>query len=58
MRSLGNIEFVGELYKRKLLDMKIMHRCIRDLLAVGARFGFSVLNPAPPPFPSLSGPHL
>jgi len=35
LRSLGNIEFVGELYKLGMLDSKIMHRCVIDLLKVG-----------------------
>ena len=31
-RSLGNIRFIGELYKIKMLNGKIMHECIRKLL--------------------------
>jgi len=31
-RMLGNIRFVGELYKQQLLSTKVMNDCIRDLL--------------------------
>ena len=31
-RSLGNIRFIGELYKINMLTGKIMHECIRRLL--------------------------
>jgi len=31
-RSLGNIRFIGELYKIGMLQSKIMHECIRKLL--------------------------
>ena len=31
-RSLGNIRFIGELYKIKMLNGKIMHECIIKLL--------------------------
>ena len=31
-RSLGNIRFIGELYKIKMLNGKIMHECIGKLL--------------------------
>jgi len=31
-RSLGNIRFIGELYKIKMLNGKIMHECILKLL--------------------------
>jgi len=31
-RSMGNVKFVGELYKIELLTEKIMHQCIRKLL--------------------------
>ena len=31
-RSLGNIRFIGELYKIKMITGKIMHECIRKLL--------------------------
>ena len=31
-RSLGNIRFIGELYKIRMLNGKIMHECIRKLL--------------------------
>ena len=31
-RSLGNIRFIGELYRIRMLTGKIMHECIRKLL--------------------------
>ena len=31
-RSLGNIRFIGELYKISMLNRHIMHECIRKLL--------------------------
>jgi hypothetical protein len=31
-RSLGNIRFIGELYKLKMLTARIMHECIKKLL--------------------------
>jgi hypothetical protein len=31
-RMLGNIRFIGELYKKKMLKENIMHECIRKLL--------------------------
>ncbi|KAI4364682.1 hypothetical protein MLD38_020739 [Melastoma candidum] len=31
-RMLGNIRFIGELYKKKMLTEKIMHECIKKLL--------------------------
>ena len=31
-RSLGNIRFIGELYRIKMLNGNIMHGCIRKLL--------------------------
>ena len=31
-RSLGNIRFIGELYKLKMLTVKIMHECVVKLL--------------------------
>jgi len=31
-RSLGNIRFIGELYKLKMLTVRIMHECINKLL--------------------------
>ena len=37
-RMLGNIQFIGHLYKSKLLTEKIMHSCIIALLQV--RTGF------------------
>jgi len=33
-RSLGNIRFIGELYKLGMLTARIMHECVRKLLAV------------------------
>jgi hypothetical protein len=32
MRMLGNIRFIGELYKQKMLTEKIMHECLIKLL--------------------------
>lgn len=32
MRSLGNIRFIGELYKLEMLTAKIMHECVQKLL--------------------------
>ncbi|KAL6431458.1 hypothetical protein ACFW04_007220 [Cataglyphis niger] len=32
VKSVGNIRFIGELYKQQILTSKIMHRCIRHLL--------------------------
>ncbi|KAL0133320.1 hypothetical protein PUN28_000815 [Cardiocondyla obscurior] len=32
VKSVGNIRFIGELYKQQILTTKIMHRCIRHLL--------------------------
>jgi translation initiation factor 4G len=32
-RSLGNIRFIGELYKLKMLTARIMHECLRKLIA-------------------------
>mmetsp|Transcript_18041 Transcript_18041/g.42507 ORF Transcript_18041/g.42507 Transcript_18041/m.42507 type:complete len:948 (+) Transcript_18041:91-2934(+) len=43
-RSLGNIEFVGELYKRRMLDAKIMHKCIIELLAVNEEEGGLIVD--------------
>ena len=31
-RSLGNIRFIGELYKLKMLTVRILHECINKLL--------------------------
>ena len=31
-RSLGNIRFIGELYKLKMLTLRIMHECVNKLL--------------------------
>ena len=31
-RALGNIQFVGQLYKKRMLTEKIMHECIKSLL--------------------------
>ena len=33
LRMKGNVKFIGELYKVKLLSVKIMHECIHRLLA-------------------------
>ncbi|XP_012235318.2 eukaryotic translation initiation factor 4 gamma 3 isoform X2 [Linepithema humile] len=32
VKSVGNIRFIGELYKQQILTTKIMHRCVRHLL--------------------------
>ena len=32
-RALGNIQFIGHLYRKKMLTEKIMHECIKRLLA-------------------------
>ncbi|KYN03904.1 Eukaryotic translation initiation factor 4 gamma 3 [Cyphomyrmex costatus] len=32
IKSVGNIRFIGELYKQQMLTTKIMHRCVRHLL--------------------------
>ena len=31
-RSLGNIRFIGELYKLQMLTSRIMHECVKKLL--------------------------
>ncbi len=31
-RSLGNIRFIGELYKLKMLTVRIMHECVKRLI--------------------------
>lgn len=31
-RKLGNIKFIGELFRRKLLPEKIIHDCIKSLI--------------------------
>lgn len=33
-RMLGNIRFIGELYKKRMLKELIMHECIRKLLGL------------------------
>ncbi|KAK7864548.1 hypothetical protein R5R35_007322 [Gryllus longicercus] len=35
MKSVGNIRFIGELFKLHMLTTNIMHRCIRQLLSDG-----------------------
>ena len=37
-RMLGNIRFVGELYKQGLLQMVTMHSCIQELLGTSAKW--------------------
>lgn len=32
-RALGNIQFIGQLYKKKMLTEKIMHSCLTQLLS-------------------------
>ena len=31
-RALGNIQFIGHLYRKKMLTEKVMHECINKLL--------------------------
>lgn len=33
-RKLGNVVFIGELFKRKLLPEKIIHDCIKSLIEI------------------------
>lgn len=49
LRMLGNIKFIGELFKLKMLTDKVMHQCIVQLL--GARPGST--NPAEESLESL-----
>lgn len=35
LRSVGNIRFIGELYKLQMLTCKIMHNCVNHLLNLG-----------------------
>lgn len=35
MKSVGNIRFIGELYKLNMLTAKIMHSCVNHLLNEG-----------------------
>ena len=44
---LGNIKFIGELYKRKMLTEQIMHQCIKMLLSG------DIKNPSPDNIESL-----
>ena len=39
-RALGNIQFIGHLYKQKMLTEKIMHNCIVTLLGEVRHLGF------------------
>lgn len=32
-RALGNIQFIGQLFKKKMLTEKIMHSCLTQLLS-------------------------
>ncbi len=32
-RALGNIQFIGQLFKKKMLTEKIMHSCLMQLLS-------------------------
>jgi hypothetical protein len=43
-RALGNIQFIGQLYKQKMLTEKIMHSCITTLLGEVRRV---FLHPSP-----------
>ncbi len=38
-RMLGNIQFIGELFKEKMLTEKIMHECIVKLLGEASPVG-------------------
>lgn len=42
-RALGNMQFVGYLYKHRLIAEKIMHECIRALLE-DVSFLFCLIN--------------
>eukprot|EP01102_Stenamoeba_stenopodia_P005462 TRINITY_DN1613_c0_g1_i1.p1 TRINITY_DN1613_c0_g1~~TRINITY_DN1613_c0_g1_i1.p1 ORF type:complete len:1150 (+),score=239.88 TRINITY_DN1613_c0_g1_i1:98-3547(+) len=46
-KMLGNIKFIGELYKRKMLTEMIMHQCIKLLLSG------DIKNPSPDNIESL-----
>jgi len=37
LRSLGNIRFIGELFKQNMLTKRIVHRCIQHLLGDDAK---------------------
>lgn len=39
---LGNMQFIGQLYKYALLTERIMHNCVQQLLQVGG-FGSFVI---------------
>ena len=47
-RMLGNIQFIGELFKEKMLTEKIMHECIVKLLGEAGHPG-PMINPLSPP---------
>ena len=63
LRRLGNVKFIGELFKLKLLTEKIVHECIRKLMLAAAAPGGPQVEPplrsaplpSPPtaPLPSL-----
>ena len=38
-RMLGNMQFIGQLYKYALLTERIMHNCVQQLLQVRVRDG-------------------
>ena len=50
LRLLGNMQFVGHLFKKKMLTEKIMHFCIQDLLTEVC----PSTPPAPPPPPPFA----
>lgn len=39
LRTLGNIRFIGELFKQKVLPEKIVHHCTQQLLGTDAKVG-------------------
>ena len=45
LRRLGNVKFIGELFKLKLLTEKIVHECIRKLMLAAAAPGGPQVEP-------------
>ncbi len=31
-RALGNMQFIGELHKKRMITSKVVHECVRSLL--------------------------
>ena len=64
LRRLGNVKFIGELFKLKLLTEKIVHECIRKLMLAAAAPGGPQVEPplrsaplrSPPTAPLRSAP--